>query len=1401
MASGPRVDNLLRPFRGRDDNLDEFWQKFQVVAGIQKLESSAARMAVLPLYLSGDAFTVWCEMASGDQKDEAKVKQRLVESFSVTPADAYHQFVKRRKRADETVDAYLADLRRLQRLSGHKEAADGKDPILLEQFLVGLPPHFAVQLRLNAASQPAGATVSSVAAQARALCAAGSLVKEPVAALTASPARRPSGSSTPSRLCYECHQTGHLRRDCPNLQRRPPVCFHCQQPGHVKRQCPQLKSSGGASSSQTPTSTACAAGSGSSTTGNACLSVVASPCSSLPRIHVYSEGQARLRAAVDSCSSKSLISYRVVSELGVPVQLVESNPRITAIDGQEVVVSGQVRLTVHRDDDKVHLPEVTADFLVVDTLVVVDADILLGLDIISSVGGVHLGYAPDGVLATVWFGRPRDPSTASDTTSESDNPESSAKLPRDVSVSRDGPNVTLSMGDAEVAFDAERGFWEVQWRWSAGAPPQAPIGSGIGEYSRQKLSPEQEAKFQAEIDLWLAEGWLVPYDADRHGPPGAVLPLLAVCQEHKPTTPVRPCLDYRALNVRIISSPGREAPACPEKLREWRQRKGASKIVDIRKAFLNVRIHPTQQRFQMVVWQGRQYVMERMGFGLAIAPKVLDTIVKWVTRDFTDTDNYIDDIITPTDQAEALADALTAHGLPTKPAVDVDATRVLGLQTHDGQWERREPLQPPPTQMTKRNVFQWCGQLTGHYPVCGYLRPLASWLKRLASATTDAWDAAVPQELCDLCHDAAKRVEGDDPVHGAWTADDPQDWRVWCDASSIAYGVVLEADGTVLEDQSWLRGATDKRHINVAELDAVVKGLTLASSWRIPKLCIMTDSQTVHGWLRSLFDNIKRVHVSGLHEVLVQRRLQVILDIVDSSGMSVDVVWVPTQQNIADQLTRVPPPFLRFARQTAKMSGPIGDADVVGAAVADDAAWRVLTLGEIAAAQQQDEVIPVVVEDLVAGHAVRSPAFQRVQQQLTVVDGVLMRSVKLPPNEVMSVPVVPNDIEEFVLRGAHQQTGHASWEVMWRFLRGVSYFPNMAEKCQDFIRRCPPCTAANPRGGPGVPPTRPVSANGPWSVVSIDTLELGVSRSGYRYVLVCIDHFTKWVEVVPMKRHCSAEVAAAMVSICSRWGAPEVVRSDNGTEFVNAIVSALFKSFGVTVQRGAVRHPQSQGSVERFNRTLLTIIRKTLEDDDDWETALELLLFHYRSRPHTATKISPMEAMHGWQPHRLLIEQDSTELSDSAWVDKLQRKSARLRDHLEVELARLDFLDAPVPECPYPVDTAVLLRRPERHSKILTPFESGWHVIRIISPSTVRIATADGRSKLVNVDLLKRDPQAPDAHGPADAPAAVEADDRDPVVQLVLQTPPVHDAMPDTPVHGYGLRDRSSLQVPGRFRT
>ena len=72
----------------------------------------------------------------------------------------------------------------------------------------------------------------------------------------------------------------------------------------------------------------------------------------------------------------------------------------------------------------------------------------------------------------------------------------------------------------------------------------------------------------------------------------------------------------------------------------------------------------------------------------------------------------------------------------------------------------------------------------------------------------------------------ANEVRKNDPVQGRCDVTGSKA-RVWVDASSLALGVVIEADGCVIEDASWLR-KDDSTHINMAQLDAVVKGLNLA---------------------------------------------------------------------------------------------------------------------------------------------------------------------------------------------------------------------------------------------------------------------------------------------------------------------------------------------------------------------------------------------------------------------------------------------------------------------------------------------------------------------------------------------------------------------------------------------
>ena len=141
------------------------------------------------------------------------------------------------------------------------------------------------------------------------------------------------------------------------------------------------------------------------------------------------------------------------------------------------------------------------------------------------------------------------------------------------------------------------------------------------------------------------------------------------------------------------------------------------------------------------------------GLQIVHTPKVMDTIVKFVLRDYPNTDNYVDNILTPSDTVDSVADALEGYGLSTKPAEELTSSRVLGLQIYqdvDGapaRWRRRDGDVACTEVMTKRQIFQLCGRLVSHYPVCCWLRPACSYLKRMACLTVVEWDSAVPHAV------------------------------------------------------------------------------------------------------------------------------------------------------------------------------------------------------------------------------------------------------------------------------------------------------------------------------------------------------------------------------------------------------------------------------------------------------------------------------------------------------------------------------------------------------------------------------------------------------------------------------------------------------------------------------
>ena len=149
-----------------------------------------------------------------------------------------------------------------------------------------------------------------------------------------------------------------------------------------------------------------------------------------------------------------------------------------------------------------------------------------------------------------------------------------------------------------------------------------------------------------------------------------------------------------------------------------------------------------------------------------------------------------------------------------------------------------------------------------------------------------------------------QEIEMADPVGGKWSVVSKKG-RVWCDASSLAVGCALEVDDGIVEYGAWLRKADDGAHINMAELDSVLKGLNLATKWGLKEVEIVTDSATVHGWLRSAFFDSHRILSHGMNEMLIKRRLSVAKELCSEYGM---------QMNKADRLTRVNKKWLNGSR-------------------------------------------------------------------------------------------------------------------------------------------------------------------------------------------------------------------------------------------------------------------------------------------------------------------------------------------------------------------------------------------------------------------------------------------------------------------------------------------------------
>ena len=186
-----------------------------------------------------------------------------------------------------------------------------------------------------------------------------------------------------------------------------------------------------------------------------------------------------------------------------------------------------------------------------------------------------------------------------------------------------------------------------------------------------------------------------------------------------------------------------------------------------------------------------------------------------------------------------------------------------------------------------------------------------------------------------------------------------------------------------------------------------------------------------------------------------------------------------------------------------------------------------------------------------------------------------------------------------------------------------------------------------------IEPLHPIPIHEPFYQIGIDIVRpLPRTSQGNRYIVVAIDYLIKWPEAKALKEVTAEEVSKFIYEeIICQHGCPARILSDRGSHFNNRIIELLSERFQIKHHFSTPYHPQTNGLVERFNRTLCESLAKLKDKTNEWDLYIAPALFAYRTSKHSITKIEPFFLVYG---RNAKLPTDDLSVTNDNLIDRIQ---------------------------------------------------------------------------------------------------------------------------------------------------
>ena len=423
-----------------------------------------------------------------------------------------------------------------------------------------------------------------------------------------------------------------------------------------------------------------------------------------------------------------------------------------------------------------------------------------------------------------------------------------------------------------------------------------------------------------------------------------------------------------------------------------------------------------------------------------------------------------------------------------------------------------------------------------------------------------------------------------------------------------------------------------------------------------------------------------------------------------------------------------------------------------------------INVDEIREAQKADVDISAIVKLKEEG---RKPSSQEIESrspqykdlwsrwdQLELKDGILVL-VWEKGQGICTKIVLPRALITHVLTELHnsQLGGHLGVRKTLARVQIRFYWLGVRKDVQIHCRNCSECMTRRGPHKKHKAPLQPHSSGYPFEKIALDILTLPISDKGNRYLLVVGDYFTKWVEVFPLVNHSALSIAEKLVDefIC-RYGVPQQIHSDQGRDFQANVMQEICNILKIKKSKTTPYHPQSDGMIERMNRTIVDMLSKFVnENQKDWDEKLPKLMMAYRTSVHETTQFTPAYLMFGRElrlPIDIACSIPSSENQTTAQYakrlqDTLHSTFEHVRDNVgQNQETMKEYYDKGCFGSPYEVGDRVLYFNDRvkkgQSKKLIRPWEGPYKIKKKISDLVYRIQKEGTRiMKVVHFNKLK----------------------------------------------------------------